>query len=131
MSAERRHHRRGNQLPARFIKVIPQLIRPSLFQAAWYTRRATIAAIYTAAGMLHSYSNPYLQHGIQYRWSDARDYGFLELHQLYSPTTANEFLDQLLEGSHALGTALDETGIYGKYIVDAWKGIIKSRGILP
>jgi len=43
----------------------------------------------------------------------------------------NEFLDQLLEGSQALGTALDETGIYSKYIVDAWKGIIKSRGIPP
>ena len=66
-----------------------------------------------------------------YRWSDACDYDFVELHQLYSPTTVNEFLDQLLEGSQAVGTALDETGIYSKYIVDAWKGIIKSRGILP
>ena len=30
-----------------------------------------------------------------------------------------------------MGTALDETDIYGRYIVDAWKGIIKSRSILP
>jgi len=54
----------------------------------------------------------------------------IELHQLYSPTTAHEFLDGLLEESRALGKAFDETGIYAKYIVDAWKGIIKSRGIL-
>jgi len=80
-----------------------QLSGDTTVGAAWYTRRATIAAIYTAA----------------------------ELHQLYSPTTVNEFLGQLLEGSRALGTALDETGIYGKYIVDAWKGIVKSRGFLP
>ena len=56
---------------------------------------------------------------------------FIELHQLYSPTTAHDFLHQLLEESRALGTALDETVIYGKYVVDAWKGIIRSRGILP
>lgn len=71
--------------------------------AAWYTRRATVGAIYTAA----------------------------ELHQLYSPTTAHAFLDRLLEESRTLGTALDETVIYGKYIMDAWKGIFRSRGILP
>ncbi|KAF9645984.1 hypothetical protein BDM02DRAFT_3100595 [Thelephora ganbajun] len=70
--------------------------------AAWYTRRATIAAVYTAA----------------------------ELHQLYSPTTAHEFLDQLLQESRALGTALDEASIYGKYVIDALRGIIRSRGIL-
>jgi hypothetical protein len=56
---------------------------------------------------------------------------FTELHQLHSPTTAHDFLDRLLAESQALGTALDETVIYGKYIVDAWKGIIRSRGILP
>lgn len=67
----------------------------------------------------------------RYEWSDARDYDFLELHQLHSPTTMHEFLDQLLGESRALGTALDETSIYAKYIVDAWRGIIKSRGILP
>ncbi|KAF9778999.1 hypothetical protein BJ322DRAFT_1090875 [Thelephora terrestris] len=71
--------------------------------ATWYTRRATIGAIYTAA----------------------------ELHQLYSPTTAHDFLDRLLEESQTLGMAVDETFIYAKYIVDAWKGIITSRGITP
>lgn len=76
--------------------------------------------------MLHS-SSP--QCGSR-EWSDACDYGFVELHQLYSPTTVHGFLDQLLEDSRALGTALDETDIYGKYIVDAWGGIVRSRGIL-
>ena len=66
----------------------------------------------------------------RYEWSDACDYGIVELHQLYSPTTVHEFLDRLLEESRALGTVLDETGVYGKYVVDAWKGIIRSRGIL-
>lgn len=71
--------------------------------AAWYTRRATIAAIYTAT----------------------------ELHQLYSPTTAHDFLDQLLEESQTLEAAIGETLVYSKYIVDAWKGIVRSRGIVP
>ena len=64
---------------------------------------------------------------MKYEWSNIV---ITELHQLYSPTTAHEFLDRLLEESRALGKAFDETGIYGKYIVDAWKGIIRSRGIL-
>lgn len=55
----------------------------------------------------------------------------IELHQLYSPATAHDFLDRLLEESRTLETALDETVIYGKYIMDVWKGIIRSRGILP
>lgn len=64
-------------------------------------------------------------------WFDGCDCDFAELHQLYSPSTAHDFLDQLLEESQSLGRAVDETVIYGQYIVDAWKGIIKSRGILP
>ena len=61
----------------------------------------------------------------------ACDCDFAELHQLYSPATAHDFLDRLLEESEAVGKALDETVIYGKYIVDVWKGIIRNRGILP
>lgn len=68
---------------------------------------------------------------MEYKRSDACDSDFVELHQLYSPATAHGFLDRLLEESQTLGTALDETVIYGKYVVDAWKGIIRSRGIVP
>lgn len=103
------------------------------FQAAWYTRRATVAAIYTAAGTSLFFFDPYLRYGVRdmnLLMSFFCDHGFLELHQLYSPATAHEFLDRLLDESRTLGTALNETGIYAKYIVDAWKGIIRSRGIL-
>ena len=61
-------------------------------------------------------------------WSDARDYDFVELHQFHSPITVHGFLGQLLGESRALGTALDEN--YVKCIVDAWRGIIKSRGMV-
>lgn len=75
--------------------------------------------------------NLYLRCDTRCEWSDARDYDFVELHQLHSPKTVHEFLDRLLGESRALGTALDETSIFAKYIVDAWRGIIRSRGILP
>ncbi|PFH47849.1 hypothetical protein AMATHDRAFT_66633 [Amanita thiersii Skay4041] len=66
----------------------------------WYTRRATIAAIYTAA----------------------------ELHQLVSPPTASAFLDTLLAESKSLGKKLDDVGSYSNYIFRSWAGILKSSG---
>ena len=69
---------------------------------AWYTRRATVAGVYLAA----------------------------ELHQLTSPDTAAAFLDYLLAHSGAAEEALREASLYGSYILDSWKGIAKSRGLL-
>ena len=68
---------------------------------AWYTNRASIAAIYAAA----------------------------ELHQLTSPTTAHTFLDSLLKSSAALKKSVEEVGTYSDYIVRSWAGIIKSWGV--
>ena len=68
---------------------------------AWYTNRASIAAIYAAA----------------------------ELHQLASPETAHAFLDTLVESSSALKKSVQEIETYSEYIVRSWAGIIKSTGI--
>ncbi|KIJ98147.1 hypothetical protein K443DRAFT_104468 [Laccaria amethystina LaAM-08-1] len=71
-------------------------------QLAWYTRRASLAAIYMAA----------------------------ELHQLSSPKTAYAFLDSLFESSSSLESTLGEVSLFSNYITKSWKGIIKSSGIL-
>ncbi|TFK70328.1 hypothetical protein BDN72DRAFT_839260 [Pluteus cervinus] len=68
----------------------------------WYTRRASLAAIYGAA----------------------------ELHQLTSPETAHAFLDTLLDGSSTIKQSLDDAGLFTEYFFKSWKGIIKSSGVL-
>jgi len=70
-------------------------------ELSWYWRRASLAAIYTAA----------------------------ELHQLTSPKTAYTFLDSLLDASSVLKSSLDEVELYSSYIVKSWTGIIKSSGV--
>lgn len=69
---------------------------------AWYTRRAAVSGIYLAA----------------------------ELHQLTSPNTAASFLDHLLENAGAAEETVREVSLYGSYILNSWKGIAKSRGLL-
>lgn len=71
-------------------------------QLSWYTRRATVSAVYLAA----------------------------ELHQLTSPKTAESFLDYLLENSGTAEKAVQETVLYGEFIFKSWRGILKSSGIL-
>ncbi|KAE9402890.1 hypothetical protein BT96DRAFT_1083700, partial [Gymnopus androsaceus JB14] len=70
-------------------------------ELSWYTRRASLAAIYSAA----------------------------ELHQFTSPETAHAFLDSLLTGSSVLKDTLDEVQLFSTYVFKSWKGIIQSRGI--
>jgi len=71
-------------------------------QFEWYSRRISIAAVYTAA----------------------------ELHQLTSPHTTYAFLDSLLDNSSSIKSSLDEVSLYSSYIFKSWRGIIKSSGIL-
>ncbi|KAF9004620.1 hypothetical protein BDQ17DRAFT_1390141 [Cyathus striatus] len=71
-------------------------------QLAWYRRRASVAAVYTAA----------------------------ELHQLASPATASAFLDSLLETSATVDSSIDNIGQFSNYVFKSWRGIIKSSGIL-
>ncbi|KAG6891377.1 hypothetical protein C0992_008088 [Termitomyces sp. T32_za158] len=71
-------------------------------QLAWYARRGSLAAIYTAS----------------------------ELHQLTSPKTAYDFLDSLLDGSSDLKSSVNEVGIFSSYLVKSCIGIVKSSGIL-
>ncbi|KAG8213264.1 hypothetical protein J3R82DRAFT_11736 [Butyriboletus roseoflavus] len=78
------------------------IVEPHAKEMAWYTRRATVSGIYLAA----------------------------ELHQLTSPNTAAYFLDGLLEHSGAAEEAVREVSLYGSYILNGWKGIAKSRGLL-
>ncbi|KAI0272153.1 hypothetical protein BGY98DRAFT_922202 [Russula aff. rugulosa BPL654] len=65
---------------------------------SWYTKRATLAAIYAAA----------------------------ELHQLTSPPTAPAFLDSLFESASDVENALSEAEIFAQYIAKSWVAIIKS-----
>ncbi|OJA11317.1 hypothetical protein AZE42_08590 [Rhizopogon vesiculosus] len=71
-------------------------------ELSWYTRRASVSAIYLAA----------------------------ELHQLTSPRTASAFLDSLLENASHAEKALDETTLFATYVWKSWKGIIKSSGVV-
>jgi ubiquinone biosynthesis protein COQ9 len=71
-------------------------------ELSWYTRRASISAIYLAA----------------------------ELHQLTSPKTAPAFLDSLLENAEHAGKALDETALFASYVWKSWRGIVRSSGVL-
>ncbi|KAG2131327.1 hypothetical protein DEU56DRAFT_814006 [Suillus clintonianus] len=73
-----------------------------LRESSWYTRRASISAIYLAA----------------------------ELHQLTSPKTASAFLDSLLENADHAGKALDETALFASYVWKSWRGIVRSSGVL-
>ncbi|KAA1476259.1 hypothetical protein DENSPDRAFT_502001 [Dentipellis sp. KUC8613] len=68
---------------------------------SWYKRRATLAAVYTAA----------------------------ELHQLTSPETADAFLDSLLDSAAKVKQAVDETELFSSYVLKSWAGIIKSSGV--
>ncbi|VDC07543.1 unnamed protein product [Peniophora sp. CBMAI 1063] len=67
----------------------------------WYTRRASLAAVYAAA----------------------------ELHQLSSPETAPAFLHSLLTTSASVEHAVSEVELYADYILKSWKGIIRSSGV--
>lgn len=71
-------------------------------ESSWYTRRASISAIYLAA----------------------------ELHQLTSPKTAPAFLDSLLENTEQAEKALDETTLFANYVWKSWRGIVRSSGVL-
>jgi len=68
--------------------------------SGWYTRRAGIALIYTAA----------------------------ELHQLASPETAPSFLRRLLETSVKPADAMNELALYADFSIRAWGGILRGRG---
>ncbi|KAJ7650053.1 hypothetical protein FB45DRAFT_731900 [Roridomyces roridus] len=68
---------------------------------AWYTKRASLIGIYSAA----------------------------ELHQLTSPSTAPAFLDSLLATSNSIGSSLSEVLEFSSYVGRSWAGIIRSRGI--
>lgn len=71
-------------------------------ELSWYTRRASLAAIYTVA----------------------------ELHQISSPKTANQFLENLLASSSKAKEALDEVNLFASYWYKSTKAIMKSKGII-
>jgi len=68
---------------------------------SWYTRRASLGAVYLAA----------------------------ELHQLTSPTTAAGFLDTLLQDATGLEAALSDAAQFSQFIGRSWVGIIRSLGL--
>ncbi|KAF7336797.1 Ubiquinone biosynthesis protein [Mycena venus] len=69
---------------------------------SWYTKRATLTGIYSAA----------------------------ELHQLTSPQTAHSFLDSLLSTSTTIDSSVEEVKLFSSYIFRSWAGIIRSQGVL-
>ena len=54
-----------------------------------------------------------------------------ELHQLTSPNTAYQFLDDMLSLTNKVDTSVSEVELFGKYVLRSWGGIIRSSGILP
>jgi len=68
--------------------------------SGWYTRRAGIALVYTAA----------------------------ELHQLTSPDTAPDFLRELLKTSLKPAEAMNELALFADFAVRGWGGIFRGRG---
>ncbi|RDX57108.1 hypothetical protein OH76DRAFT_1451187 [Lentinus brumalis] len=70
---------------------------------AWFRRRAAVAAAYGAA----------------------------ELHQLTSPKTAYNFLDDVLNLTQKVDSSVGEVELFGNYIWRSWAGIIRSSGVLP
>ena len=89
-----------------------------MIQLAWYARRASVAAVYTAAG------EP------RYRlFNRAANNPGIELHQLTSPETTYEFLDSLLVGSSTINSSVEELSLFSSYIYKSWKGILKSSGV--
>ncbi|KAJ3566086.1 hypothetical protein NP233_g7222 [Leucocoprinus birnbaumii] len=69
-------------------------------ELSWYARRASLAAIYTAA----------------------------ELHQITSPHTTDRFLESLLDSSSRAKNSFDEVALFSSYLFKSCKGIIKSLG---
>ncbi|EJD06888.1 uncharacterized protein FOMMEDRAFT_152213 [Fomitiporia mediterranea MF3/22] len=65
---------------------------------SWYAKRAVLAAAYGAA----------------------------ELHQLSSPSTAAEFLDDLLKSSREAEFALQSTAQFAQFVGRSWAGIYRS-----
>ncbi|KAI0775066.1 hypothetical protein BD413DRAFT_532832 [Trametes elegans] len=70
---------------------------------AWFRRRAAVAAAYGAA----------------------------ELHQLTSPNTAYQFLNEALNATQKVDASVSEVGLFGEYVWRSWAGIVKSSGVLP
>ncbi|KAJ7096507.1 hypothetical protein B0H15DRAFT_825490 [Mycena belliarum] len=68
---------------------------------SWYTKRASLVGIYSAA----------------------------EFHQLTSPETAHTFLDSLLATSSTIESTVGEVNLYSSYILRSWAGILKSKAI--
>jgi ubiquinone biosynthesis protein COQ9 len=82
---------------------------------SWYTKRATLAAIYAAAGRFYSLRTLALIHL------------FLpELHQLTSHPTAPAFLDSLFESASDVENALSEAEVFAQYVARSWVAIAKS-----
>lgn len=73
-------------------------VHPTAKELSWYARRASVSAVYLAA----------------------------ELHQLASPSTAERFLDDLLDNADGAEKTLDEVAVYGEYVLKSCKGILKS-----
>ena len=56
---------------------------------------------------------------------------YSELHQLTSPNTAYQFLEQALDVTQKVDSSVNEVGLFGQYVWRSWAGIIKSSGVLP
>lgn len=88
-------------------------------QNEWYIKRATLAAVYAAAGQPHCppSSNIVLLKVV-----------LKELHQFASPTTADDFLDGLLQSASELQVSASDTTEFARYIGRSWASIIRSLG---
>lgn len=88
-------------------------------ELSWYTRRASLAAIYTVAGAV-----------VYFLIATNSINPVIELHQISSPKTANQFLENLLASSSKAKEALDEVNLFASYWYKSTKAIMKSKGII-
>ena len=88
-------------------------------ELSWYTRRASLAAIYTVAGAV-----------VYFLIATNSINPVIELHQISSPKTANQFLENLLASSSKTKEALDEVNLFASYWYKSTKAIMKSKGII-
>ena len=69
---------------------------------------------------------------LAYQLNDILSFHFCtELHQLTSPNTAYQFLDDMLKLTHKVDSSVSEVELFGQYIWKSWAGIIRSSGVLP
>lgn len=99
----------------------------SHLQAEWYAQRATLAAVYAAAGTC---SVPRIRSSVSGSANTIFFFHDVELHQLNSPHSAEAFLDSLLASRGRVGAAFADSVQYASFAGRSAVGIFRSWGVV-